>query len=148
MLLVYGGEPFFGTDDSRNHVTLAKKTCLESTATDEEVRNRYCSLSAEAIEEIKTFPALIAYENTAYGKTGPDHYACFGQITDIKNRSNGIEIYFHPIYGFQQQPLNELLFELGLYGNNRFNELNHSHWTIKQIDLVEVLTEHGLLKEW
>ena len=147
-LLVYGDECFFGADDSRNHVTLRKSTCLESASTDSEIRQKYASLSAEAIAEIKTFPALIAYENKQYGRTTDDHYACFGQITDIKNRSNGIEIYFHPIHAFKQQPLNGLLFELDLKKSNNYNELNHSHWTIKQIDLIEVLRENGLLRSY
>ena len=147
-LLVYGGEIYFTNDDSRNHVTLSKERCLSKTSTDPDTRSELCSLSEEAIKKIKTFPALIAYENKMYGKTTDDHYACFGAFTDIKNRSNGIEIYFHPICAFPQQPLNTLLFELGLSGNSRFNELNNSHWAIKQIDLIEVLKENELLKEW
>ena len=65
-------------------------------------------------------------------------------ITDIKKRSNGIQIYFYPFHGLPQQRLNDLRFELGINGTTAFNEFNHSHWTVKEIDLLEVLAEHGL----
>ena len=67
------------------------------------------------------------------------------QLTDIKNRSNGIELYFHPLFAISQARISELLFELGICGKyRRFNELNHSHWSVKAIDLMEVLSDAGL----
>ena len=44
-----------------------------------------------------------------------------------------------------QERISQLVFELGICGRyKRFNELNHSHWTVKEIDLMEVLGDAGL----
>lgn len=43
-----------------------------------------------------------------------------------------------------QQRLNECLEELGLVGDNRFNELNRTHWSIKRCDLIQELLEAGV----
>jgi hypothetical protein len=34
---------------------------------------------------------------------------------------------------------------LNIIGNPGCSELNNTHWTIKQVDLIDVLTETGLL---
>ena len=82
---------------------------------------------------------------TGNGWTDEGHYASVAQLTDIKNRSNGIELYFHPLFAVPQERISQLVFELGICGRYRkFNELNHSHWTVKEIDLMEVLGDAGL----
>lgn len=140
-LIVWGDEPFF---DYR-HVTIGKDRALVETANITPELKRWLSpLSEEAISALKSFPCIIANENHFYGHTDETQYAILAVITDIKNRSNGIEVYFHPFHGLQQQRLNELLFELGIKGTTSFNEFNHSHWTVKEINLLEVLAEHGL----
>ena len=138
-LIVWGGDPFF----DQRHVTIGKDRALLEYITPE-LKSWLSPLTPEAIAALKTFPCIIANENHLYGRTDEDQYAVLAVITDIKNRSNGIEVYFHPFHGLQQQRLNELKFELGLSGTSGFNEFNRGHWTVKEIDLLEVLAENGL----
>lgn len=141
-LIVFGQEPML-TDC---HVTIEKKRCLvEPDNITEKLRDRFSPLTAEIIEELKGFLCLLASENRHYGWTDEDHYASVAQLTDIKNRSNGIELYFHPLFAVPQARISELVFELGICGQiGKFNELNHGHWTVKEIDLMEVLGDAGL----
>lgn len=141
-LIVYGSEPML-TD---GHITFEKDRCLvEDANIAPELKERFSPLTAEIIEELKGFLCIIASENHYYGWTDEDHYASVAQLVDVKNRSDGIEVYFHPLFAVPQAKISELLFELGICGKyKRFNELNHSHWTVKQIDLMEVLNDAGL----
>ncbi len=142
-LIVYGQEPFHRDC----HITLDKRRCLvESDNISSKLKEKYSPLTENIIEEIKEFLCILACENRHYGWTDEDHYATVAQLTDIKNRSNGIELYLHPMFGVSQARISELVFELGICGKYRkFNELNHTHWSIKQIDLIEVLRDHKLL---
>ena len=141
-LVVYGQEPML----SDCHITLEKSRCLvEKGNITDELRDRFSPLTPEIIDELKGFLCILACENHYYGWTDEDHYASVAQLVDIKNRSNGIELYFHPLFAVPQARISELLFELGICGKYRkFNELNHSHWTVKEIDLMEVLGDVGL----
>lgn len=141
-LIVYGQEPML-TDC---HITFEKRRCLvEDDNITPELKARYSPLTPEIIEELKRFLCILACENRHNGWTDDDHFASVAQITDIKNRSNGIELYFHPLFAVPQARISELIFELGICGKYRkFNELNHSHWSVKQIDLMEVLNDAGL----
>ena len=141
-LIVYGQEPLL-TDC---HITFEKDRCLvEPKHITEELRDRFSPLTAEIIEELKGFLCILACENKYYGWTDEDHYAAVAQLMDVKNRSNGIELYLHPLFAVSQARISERVFELGIAGRyKRYNELNHSHWTVKEIDLMEVLDDAGL----
>ena len=71
-----------------------------------------CSLTDEAISVLKTYPAIIATENHAYGRTDADHYAVYGLIIDVKIQDNGIKVYYQILNWIPQQKINELRFEL------------------------------------
>jgi len=141
-LIVYGDTPLL----SEGHMTFEKKRCLvEYDNIEAHLKARFSPLTPEIIEELKSFLCIVACENRHYGWTDDDHYASVAQLVDVKNRSNGIEIYFRPIFAIPQARLNEIGFQLGMRGTYRkFNELNHSHWTVKAIDLLEVLNDAGL----
>ena len=141
-LIVYGQEPML-TDC---HITFEKRRCLvEDDNIAPELKARYSPLTPEIIEELKSFLCILACENKYNGWTDENHFASVAQITGLKNRSNGIELYLHPLFAVPQARISELVFELGICGRyRRFNELNHSHWSVKQIDLMEVLNDAGL----
>lgn len=140
-LIVWGSEPFF----EQRHVTITKDRALvERENITSELKAWLSPLTDEAIAALKSFPCIIANENLFYGRTDETQYAVLAAITNIKKRTNGIEVYFHPFHGLPQKALNELRNELGIFGSSGFNEFNHSHWTVKEIDLLEVLAEHGL----
>lgn len=141
-LIVYGQEPML-TDC---HITFEKRRCLvERENITEELSARFSPLTPEIIEELKGFLCILASENKYGGWTDDKHYASVAQLLDVKNRTNGIELYFHPLFAVSQARISELVFELGICGRYRkYNELNHSHWSIKEIDLMEVLSDAGL----
>ena len=111
----------------------------------DETKQRFDALTPEMIEEIKTLPSLFLAENRPYGKADDDQRVIYGFVSDLKIYENDVKIYF---CGYKtdivQQRLNELLDELGLIGNNAFNELNRTHWSIKRVDLIQELYEANL----
>lgn len=121
-----------------------KDRALNTTTTSDYIRNEINALTPEAIERIKTFPAIFCSENHQYGKTDEDHIAYYGLVTDIKVQDNGIKVYYRVLNPIMQQDLNDHLFDFGIVGNERLNELNNTHWAIKRIDLVGTLREIGI----
>ena len=71
--------------------------------------------------------------------------AYLGRIQDIKIQDNGVKIYAGYIQPIPQQRLNEIRERVAINGTNHFNEFNRTHWTIKRINLVEVLRDEGLV---
>ncbi len=143
-LIVYGDDP--GVFTKPGHITLEKERCLvEENFISLDLKNKFSSLTKENIEELKSFLCLFASENKHSGWTEEKHYAVVGQLADIKIRSNGIELYYQPIFAVPQARINSLLPQLGICGRyKRHNELNRSHWAVKEIDLIEVIDDAGL----
>lgn len=138
-LIIVAGDELDGT----GHVMVDKDRAI-TESTSEELKKLYATLTPEAIEIIKTFPAIIATENHEHGKTDDNHFADYGIITDVKVQDNGIQVYYQLLNKIPQQKLNELLFELGIQGNSTFNELDRMHWAIKKINMVEVLGKNDI----
>lgn len=130
-------------DFSLGHFTVPKDRSLTSY-TNDCIKVKYASLDNDAIEKIKTFPSIFASENHEYGSTDENHFAIYGLVTNIRIQETGIKIYFHPLNYISQQHLNILAPNLGIRAKSRYNELNHTHWTIKQVDLIEELTDAGI----
>lgn len=108
------------------------------------VKEIFYPFNSTRIKDIMRMPTLFASENHQYGSTDSDHMISYGIITQIKDTSSGYRIYFKSLMDFSQQLINELSNELDLVGNNSFNELNRTHWTIKNIDLISELRKSGL----
>lgn len=123
---------------------LVRKDRVITESTSKELKAAYATLSDDAISTLKTYPAIIATENHAYGKTDADHYAAYGLIVDVKIQDNGIKVYYQILNWIPQQKINELRFELGIEGCSGTNELNRMHWAVKKINAVEVLREAGI----
>lgn len=132
-LFVIGNEDF-----NSDYFIVPKNRALTESITDE-IKAEYATLSDKAILRIKTFPALFTSENHHYGYTDSEHLAHFGQITDIRIQENGIKIYHQRMFPLPQQRLNEIASNLAIKGAASFNELNRTHWTIKNIHLIEEL---------
>ena len=108
-----------------------------------DIKSRFASFTPEAIAEIKKYPALFCSENHHYAKTDPDHMANYGYIKDIKVQDNGIKVYYQILNQIPQQTLNAFSDDLCLKLPHSFFELSRTHWTIKRINLVEVLEKAG-----
>ena len=138
-LFVIGIEEF-----DKPYFKVPRERVLNQCMTDE-TKKRFEVLTPEIIEEIKTLPSLFLAENRPYGRADDDQRVIYGFVSDIKIYDNDVKIYF---CGYKsdivQQRLNEMLEELGLVGNNRFNELNRTHWAIKRVDLIQELYEANL----
>ena len=128
----------------QGHFYVRKDRALNTTLTSDSIRDEINALEPDAIDRIKTFPAIFCSENHDMGKTDDDQMAYYGLVTDVKVQDNGIKVYYRVLNAIPQQILNEHLFELGMHGNDRFNELNNTHWAIKRIDLVATLKEIGV----
>lgn len=106
--------------------------------TAESIKARYRSFDDEAIKDLTSFPTLFAYEQVH------DLPAKVGTVTRIV-RPSGDELRFQYTFVEEFPPvspsaLSELAWELDI--NNW--EMNRTHWAIKDVDLVEVLEEHGI----
>ena len=112
--------------------------------TSPETRDRFADFTPEAIEEMKSFPAIFCHENEQYDKTSMEQQALFGYVTDIKAQDNGRKISYLITDSFRQQILNEHSFEMGIKEAKEFNLLNRNHWCIKRINIVEELEQSGI----
>lgn len=103
-----------------------------------EVRQTFLPLTIDIVEQIKTFPSIITTENLSFGETSDDHWAKYGLITKIREFDGGYRFYFTEFEHtpIQQQFLNHHLEVLGIIGNEYKHELNRTHWSIKQVDLI------------
>jgi hypothetical protein len=118
-----------------------KKTRSSSEYLDDDLKNEFSNLDFETLEKIKYLPSIFTTENDIKKKTGDDHLAFIGMITDIEDNIDIDEHYSidFKLYGaVRQQELNEKGASLGIW-QEKWGCLNHSHWEIKAIDLFDEL---------
>lgn len=120
-------------------ITLRSDRVLSTGSTVEQLVARFAALTREAIDELRTFPVLVAAENDNYGSASEEQIARIGFLTDVRILRSGIRVECFAIDTVPQQVINDLLKELDLWGNSRFNELNQTHWALKNVDLLGVL---------
>lgn len=128
--LLVGFDPF-----GRDCALVPKERALTEYIQDD-VRARFGGWGAEAVEEIKKLPAVISME--ADGTDGQQ--AVFAFIKEVKVQENGIRVNFQRYFPIPFSILRENQQELGLH----LFEYTRTHWTIKNIDLVEVLQDAGV----
>lgn len=107
-------------------------------------REQLNKLDKDAIEMLKTYPALIMNENDDFCKASTEQVAYFAAVTNIRNGVRGIKIEYVPLTEIPQQRINDLLEELDLSGNDKFNELNRTHWAVKNVNLIYELAKAGI----
>jgi len=138
-LFVLGGEEF-----DKAYVKVQRDRALNQYMS-QETMDKFSKLTESNVAQIKMMPSLFMAENSKYGKADENQRVIYGFIPDIKIYDSFIKVYF---CGYKidipQQKLNELLEELQLVGNNKFNELNRTHWAIKRCDLIQELREAGV----
>jgi len=94
--------------------------------------------SGETISKIKTLPSIFACESNF--REYPNQEAAYGFVTDIRIRENGINVYFRKIATLSQKTLSDRSHNLAI----RPFEWAHTHWTIKNVNLLEELKLAGL----
>lgn len=142
-LFIVGGEIF---DQHYYHFLISCEKSLSYYWSTEDLRNQYASLSAEAIEEIKTFPSLFMPEANNYNaKAGDEQYAIFGFVDDVRIQDNGIKIKCQLIWPIPMQQISDIGFNLGMKDMDKaITEMNDTHWAIKRINLIEELTDANI----
>ena len=103
------------------------------------VMEKFKKLSAAVIEELKSFPALFAYE-------GETHSVRVGYLRRIKERSRSILIEYEFEEGIPKIPFSKISPLRTQLDIGKF-EMNRTHWAVKDEDLFEVLFSAGLIGE-
>jgi hypothetical protein len=107
---------------------------------DASVSDQYKDFSPEAIAKLKTFPSLFLYED------GVSDEAYLGWITAISRRSTTVRIEFEFEKGGPKLSHGEIAKHkaaLDIGGG----ALSHTHWAVKNIELIPALVRAGLLSE-
>lgn len=140
-LFVMGGE-----DYEQDHFLVPADRALPYYWTSEELRKKYGSLTDEAIEEIKTFPALFMAESTGYyAKAGDEQQAFLGFVDAVRVQDNGIKIRCQLVLPIPMQQICDIGFELGMRDMEKaLTEVNRTHWSIKRINLIEELKDANI----
>lgn len=124
-------------------------TVVEGTA--KSIHDKLASFSEEAKVEIMSYPCIFANKNCRYSppETTPSvpQMAQYGFITKIQQLHNGdLKIYFQSLTmcPIPQDLLSSMVTELDLQGNDTFNEFDRTHWSIKNVNIVEELKLKGI----
>lgn len=127
-----------------DHFLVTKDRTLTEGYTKQEIVDRFRGFSKETKQRIMSYPAIICNENPATRHADKKQVAYLSKITRINIQENGAMIYYAPIMRISQQRLNNWQMELGISTRDYFDEMMHTHWAIKQIDLFQVLADSGL----
>jgi hypothetical protein len=110
---------------------------LEYTA--DSVKARLAKLTAEAVEQLKSFPTLFTYE-------GSDEAVRVGYIRRIRERGRSILIEYEfdeTIASFTFSSLTPLMVKLDIADW----EMSRTHWAVKDEDLFEILAAANLVDQ-
>lgn len=120
--------------------SIAKKCALQKYTSPAHIE-RFRPLSAEAIAELKNTPCIFAKRNRYYNHTDDNHPAVLGRITDIFDQHETIKLCFTGFQAFPQQILNQNITLLGFAHSSLRNELDEEHWSIKDGNLLSIMTQ-------
>lgn len=115
-----------------------------------QIHERLALFDEIAISELKSYPAIFTSENYRYSDSSrllEEQFAFFGFVTDIKAMQNGkIKVFFQkmPMCSIPHNLLNTMLTELDIQGTYKFNELDKTHWSVKNINLIEEMQLKGI----
>ena len=133
LLISYSPESW----DSSPYECDRSRAVVEYTA--DEISERYKFFDENAINELKSFPALFVTENEATQSR-------IGYITDIKLRSGSVVISFEFDPILPALPINAIEamrvdIDLGRW------ELSRTHWAVKDEPIFDILIRHGYLNQ-
>ena len=133
-----------GEDFSRGSFQISKKRALTESNTCEAFQEKYIRMTDEVIEELKKYPALFMDETNKQKLESGEQYVYWGVVTDIKRMSSDIKIYFVPLTSIPISQIVEIKDELDIMGAPFFGEMNHTHWALKDVNIIEVLSNAGI----
>jgi hypothetical protein len=110
------------------------------------VKKRFSNIrDNKVVEEILTLPSLFMSENADYMRSSPGQTALLGRVTKIKLLRNDVKFSFEGEVRLFQQSITDISEKLSMDCTPANSELNQTHWTIKQANLIQILNENGLL---
>ena len=86
-----------GAEEYRDSSFIVPKDRALTESTAQDIKDMCDSLTPDAIEIIKTFPAIFASENHGYARTDEDHMAYYGYVEDVVPQDNVIKVYYRPL---------------------------------------------------
>lgn len=130
------------------YIKINKKRALCGLYADNNICPKYASLSSNAIKDIIRFPILVVPEAAShYGQASDGQYGFIGIIEKIRVDSCDVALKCR-LDQSKPIPLRkiiEIAFNLSIQNMDRaITELNHTHWTIKPVNLIEELTNAGI----
>lgn len=132
--------------DTAGTITINRRHCLvENDDITQDLKEKYSSLTSEAIVELMTFPCLVANKNAHDGWADDNQVAILAKLESVAVSDENIKLQYRAMFGVSQAKLCKLIEELGISGRyGRHNEWNHCHWTVKEKDLCTVINGAGL----
>lgn len=109
-----------------------------------ENKRLYGAMDACAFAELKQFPCIFAAQNQDFLRTTESHQAIFGVIDDLKLQGNLVKVTYLPYMIFCQNILNDHPSQFGLFAKPVRNEMDTCHWTVKDVDLIQILKIFGV----
>lgn len=137
-LFVCGGESF-----SCGFFEVDKKRALVEKSTCEAFQAQYVKMTDEVITELKSYPALFMDE-VSKENLEKEMYVYWGIITDIKRKTSSIQIFFRILDAIPVQQIIDIRSDLDIMGTPFYGEMNHSHWALKDINIIDVLSRAGI----
>ena len=128
--LIIGYDPF-----EKDYILVDRDRALTEYMSDE-MKAEFGKLTHEVIDKIKKLPAIIAQE---WDRTD-EQQAIFAFIKDVKVQDNGVKIRYTKFFPIPFNFIRENLDELAVY----LFEIYRTHWSIKHVDLLDVMQEKGL----
>ena len=120
------------------------KQCALNGYIQEDVRERFLSLSPMDQMALTNIPSIFATVNRRERRTDPEHQALLGRITGIRLQRHDVRFQWKPYCMFPQQVLNQNESLFDIWTAPATNELSDEHWTIKQIPLLKRLQAVGV----
>lgn len=119
-----------------------KKDALQDT--DEDVVQHLIEFGEAEMAAVRSFPTVVATQNTKYGITDATHLAAYGFINSIQMKDNTIQFGFTKLQDIPQCLLIEEATTLGIGRASAYNEFDRPHWAVKRINIVEALRGRGV----
>jgi hypothetical protein len=104
----------------------------------------FSCLDSQAIDSIMSFPSIFATINTIPGKSDKQQNAFYGRVFGLTLLESSIKVEVILTKVVPQILLNKIAPELGVLNRPNYNEFDIPHWTIKPVNLINVLGKHGL----
>ena len=140
-LFVIGGEKF-----NNGNFVISKSDVFPAEYIEADIKKQYMNLRDDnVVMKIFSLPSIFMSENIDFLQASPRQRVLFGRVTDLEINPNDIRIAYTVESQIYQQSITDISHDLGILDNPGCSELNRTHWTIKKVDLLKVLSELALM---